>query len=150
MPRYAAPFTKTGSDSVLQIVEVLSSGTVQRTKWFNFGVKNTGTETADTTFSYIVRRVTASATGTSLTPSPFDSQDAACRATSEHLITADHASFSSGAELFRRPVNNRATYDWYASEGRELVGPATSASGLSLGVASASTSTFAGTVAFEE
>lgn len=150
MPRYAAPFTKTGADSVLQIVEVLSSATVQRTKWFQFGIKNTGTESADVTFSYVVRRVTGSATGTSLTPNPMDPSDAACRGTAEHLITADAGSFAAGTELFRRPINNRATYDWYASEGRELVGAATASNGLSLGVASASTSTFAGTVCFEE
>lgn len=149
MPRYAATFTKTGSDSVQQLVEVLSTATVQRQKWYAFVVACTATP-ADALFSYLVKRVTASATGTSLTPSPLDLQDAACRSTSEHLITADHASFSSGAELFRAPVNHRATYQWMASEGRELVGPATSASGLSLGVGAVSTSTFAGTVNFEE
>lgn len=150
MPRYGAAFTKTGSDSVLQIVEVLSSATTQRTKWYHVVVKNTGTESADTTFSYVVRRVTGSATGTSLTPSPLDPSDAACRGTAEHLITADAGSFSAGTELARWPVNNRATWQWMASDGAELTGAATSANGLSLGVASASTSTFAGTVNFAE
>lgn len=149
MPRYSATFTKTGSDSVLQLVEILSSATVQRTKWESFVLGCTAAP-ADALFSYIVRRVTASATGTALTPSPKDSQDAACRGTSKHLITADHASFSSGAELFRSPCHHRASYTWMASDGRELVGPATSASGLSLGVGAASTSTFAGTVEFAE
>ena len=56
MPRYAAPFTKTGSDSVLQIVELLSSATVQRIKVYHVVVKNTGTESADVVFSYVVHR----------------------------------------------------------------------------------------------
>jgi hypothetical protein len=150
MPRYAAPYTKTGADSVLQIVEVLSSATVQRTKWYHVVVKNTGTESADTTFSYVVRRVTGSATGTSLTPNPIDPTDAACRGTSKHLITADAASFSGGTELARWPVNNRATWQWMASDGMELTGAATSSNGLSLGVSSASTSTFAGSILFAE
>ena len=32
----------------------------------------------------------------------------------KHLITADHASFGSGTELFRAPLNQRATYQWMA------------------------------------
>jgi hypothetical protein len=149
MPRYAAPFTKTGSDSVLQIVEVLSSATVQRTKWYSFVVGCTATP-ADALFNYVVRRVTGSATGTSLTPNPLDPSDAACRGTAEHLITADAASFSAGTEVFRAPCNHRAAYTYYASDGSELVGAATSANGLSLGVGAASTSTFGGTVFFQE
>lgn len=149
MPRYAAPFTKTGSDSVQQVVEILSSATVQRQRWYAFMVANTANP-ADAVFSYIVRRVTASATGTALTPSPLDPNDAACRSTSEHLITADHASFGSGAEVFRSPVNQRATLQWQAADGQELVGAATSASGLSLGLGAVSTSTFGGTVWFQE
>ena len=149
MPRYAAPFTKTGSDNVAQLVEILSSATVQRQKWYALIVSCTATP-ADALFSYVVRRVTASATGTSLTPNPIDLQDAACRSTAEHLITADHASFASGAELYRAPVNHRATYTLMLSDGMELVGPATSSAGLSLGLGATSTSTFAGTVYFQE
>jgi hypothetical protein len=149
MPRYAVPFTKTGADSVLQIAEVLSSATVQRTKWFAFVIACTATP-ADALFNYVVRRVTGSATGTAVTPNPLDTQDAAARSTAEHLITADAASFAGGAELFRAPTNHRATFQWMASEGRELVGPATSANGLSLGVGAASTSTFGGSIYYEE
>ncbi len=149
MPRYAAPFTKTGADSVQQIVEVLSSATVQRTKWWMFVIGNTATP-ADAVFSYVVRRVTGSATGTALTPNPLDPSDAACRGTAEHLITADAASFSTGTELFRAPVNHRATYQWVAADGMELTGAATSANGLSLGLSAVSTSTFGGTVYFAE
>jgi hypothetical protein len=122
---------------------------VQRTKWYQFIWGCTATP-ADAVFRPVVRRVTASATGTSLTPSPLDLQDAACRATAEHLITADHASFASGAEVFRAPVNHRATYQWTCVDGQELVGPATSAAGLSLGLAASSTSTFEGSVYFVE
>lgn len=150
MPRYAAPFTKTGSDSVRQVVEVLSSATVQRIRCYSFVIACTTTP-ADATFTYTMRRVTASATGTSLTPNPLDPNDAACRGTSEHLITADHSSFnSSPVELFSAPVNHRAAYTFYASDGQELVGAATSGNGLSLGMAAVSTSTFAGTVFFIE
>ena len=146
-----APFTKTGADSVRQLVEVLSSGTVQRVRITSFIVKNNGTETADVTFGYSLRRVTASATGTSLTPNPVSPSDAACRATCEHLITADHSSFnSSPIELWSAPVNNRATYQMFVPDDQAFEGAAVSANGLSLGLGAVSTSTFAGTIGFIE
>lgn len=149
MPRYAAPFTKTNSDSVLQLMEVLSSATVQRTRWDMF-IVGCAESPADVLFKPIVRRVTGSATGTALTPNPTDLQDAACRASAKHIITADAASFSSGAEVFRCPLNQRATYQWMCGSDQELVGPATSSNGLSLGLAAATTSKFEGTVYFKE
>lgn len=150
MPRYAAPFTKTNSDSVLQILEILSQATVQRCRLDHLIVKNKGTEAADAVFDYVVRRVTGSATGTALTPNPVDPNDAACRSAAKHIITADAASFSGGAELLRVPLNNRATFQWMASDGQELVGAAVNTNGLSVGVAAATTSTFAGTAFFKE
>ena len=151
MPRYVAPFTKTGADSVRQVVEVLSSATVQRVRCNSFLIKNTGTETADTVFSYTLRRVTASATGTALTPNPLSPSDKACTSTSEHLITADHSSFNtSPVELWSAPCNNRATYQIFVPDEQAFEGAATSANGLSLGVAAASTSTFAGSLGFIE
>jgi hypothetical protein len=151
MPRYSAPFTKTGADSVRQLVEILSSATVQRVRVTAFVVKNNGTETADVVFGYSLRRVTGSATGTALTPNPVSPQDAACRATAEHLITADHSSFNTApVELWSSPVNNRATYQMFVPDDQAFEGAAISANGLSLGLAAVSTSTFAGTIGFLE
>lgn len=151
MPRYACIFTKTGSDSVRQIVEVLSGATTQRVRCNSFVVKNTGTESADVVFKYSLRRVTGSATGTSVTPNPVSPSDAACRSSAEHLITADHSSFnSSPVELWRSPTNNRATYQMIWPDDQSPEGAATNANGLSLGLADASTSTFEGTLGFIE
>jgi hypothetical protein len=152
MPRYNVGWTKTGADSVRQLVEVLSSATVQRMKVFHLVVGNTGTESADVKFNYSMRRVTGSATGTAVTGNPLDPNDAAHRSAAKHLITADAASFNTGPIEIGGPwpVNNRATWQWMASDGRELVGAAVSANGVSLGLAAVSTSTFAGSVAFEE
>lgn len=149
MAAYAVGFTKTGADSVQQVVEVLSSATVRRIKWFSFGIACTAASN-DGVHSYIVRRVTASATGTAVTPRPLDPADAAALSTSEHLITADHGSFATGEELYREPLNGRASWQWNANPGRELVTPATSASGASLGLGAASTSTYGGNVMIEE
>lgn len=149
MPSYAVGFQKTGSNSVQQLVEVLSSATVRRTRWFEISWSNTATP-VDLRYSYIVHRVTGSATGSAVIPAPYDVADGASLCTAEHLITADAASFSAGAELLRFPLHANASFRWVANPGRELVGPATSANGLSFGVSAASTSTFAGTVGFEE
>lgn len=151
MPRYNTIFTKTGADSVRQLVEVLSSATVQRVRCTAFLVKNTGTETADTVFAYSLRRVTGSATGTAVTPTPASPQDAAARSTAEHLITADHSSFdTTPIELWRAPVNNRATYQMIWPDDQAPEGAATSSNGISLGMSAVSTSTFAGTISHLE
>ena len=132
-------------------MEVLSSATVQRVRVTAFVIKNNGTETADVTFGYSLRRVTGTATGTSLTPNPNSPQDAACRSTSKHLITADASSFNTTpVELWSSPVNNRATYQMFVPDDQAFEGAATSANGLSLGLGAVSTSTFAGTVGFIE
>ena len=150
MARYAAAWTKTGADSVLQLVEVLADATTpRRSKWYDFGFGCTATSN-DGVHQYIVRRVTGSATGTSLTNRPLDPADAAALCDTEHLITADAGSFSTGEELYREPLNGRASWRWACSPGGELVGPATASNGLSLGLSAASTSTYSGIIHFEE
>lgn len=149
MPRYQATFTKTGSDSVRQLMELLSGATVQRIKVYAFTIGCV--VSADNNFSYVVRRVTGSATGTALTPGKNDPNDAAARSSAKHLITADHASFNSSPdEVYRAPMNQRATFQWMSSEGRELVSAAVNANGISLGLSAVSTSQFEGTVSLEE
>lgn len=149
MPRYAAPFSKTGADNVRQLVEILSTTTTQRQKWYAFIVG--AAAAADNVLAYVVRRVTGSATGTALTPRPLDKGDAACRSTAEHAITVDHSSFNtSPVELWRSAINQRAATQWMASEGREMVGEAIDANGLSLGLHAQSTVAYDGTINFEE
>ena len=150
MAAYGFGFTKTGADSVLQVVELLCDATtVRRNKWFSFGIGCTAASN-DGVHQYVVRRVTGSATGTAVTPNPLDLADAVALMDAKHLITADAASFSGGAELYREPLNGRASWQWNANPGRELVGPATASNGLSLGLSAASTSTYSGNIQAEE
>jgi hypothetical protein len=149
MASYGVTFTKTGSDNMAQLVEVLSSATVRRIKWFEISWANTATP-ADNLYSYVVRRVTATATGSAVTPAPYDFDDAAALSTAKHLITSDAATFASGAELYREPLNARASFRWVANPGREFVSPKTSGAGLGFGLGAVSTSTFAGSVGIEE
>lgn len=150
MPRYTAAFTKTGADNVQQIVEATSGATVQRVKVTSFVIKDTGTETSDITQPFSLRRVTGSATGTTLTASKPPG-DAASRSTVKHLITADHSSFNTAPdEVWRAPANNRASYQIFLPDDQAFEGAAVNANGLSLGLGAASTRTFAGTLGFFE
>lgn len=151
MPNYAVGFNKIGADSVLQIVELIAAPTtgIRRSKLYSFGIGCTAASN-DGVHTYIIRRVTGSATGTAVTAQPLDLADAVAFCLSEHLITADAASFSSGAELYREPLNGRASWQFNANPGKEYVSPATASNGVSLGVSAASTSTYGGNLQFEE
>jgi hypothetical protein len=150
MAAYGITFTKTGSDSVLQLVEALAGATAHRIKWFEISWANTATP-ADNVYSYVVRRVTSTATGTSLTPVSYDPADAPTPlTTAKHLITADASTFAAGAEVWREPLNARASFRWVANPGREFVSPATTTNGFGFGTGAASTSTFGGSVGIEE
>lgn len=150
MAAYAVPFTKTGADSVLCVAELLTPASLfRRGKVFSFGVACTAASN-DGVHQYVVRRITNSGTGTAATISPLDPADAACTMVAEHLITVDPASFGAGIELYREPLNGRASWQWNANPGRELVCAASATVGFGFGLSAASTSTYAGHVHFEE
>jgi len=151
MPGYMVPFTKTGADSVLEVVELYAAPTtgIRRTKWFSFGIACTAASN-DGVHQYVVRRITNTGTGTVTTPAPLDIADAISFAISKHLITVDAASFAAGVELYREPLNGRASWQWNANPGREIVTPSTATNGCGLGLSAASTSTYAGNIGFEE
>lgn len=152
MPKYVVAFTKLGSDNVRQLVEALADATTPgRLKLHDAFVANVAAVPLDTAQRFVIRRVTGSATGTSLTPRPVDPADRAALFDAEHLITADHSSFNTTpTEVMRRPVNGRASLRWTAAPGCEIVTPATASEGLSLGLSDQSTSLFEGELVIEE
>jgi hypothetical protein len=151
MANYGTAFNKTGADNVLQVVELIAAAAtgIRRSKIFSFGIGCTAASN-DGVHQYTIHRVTGTATGTAVTPQPLDGADAVSFATSKHLITADAASFAAGAELYREPLNGRASWQFNANPGKEFVGPATASNGLSLGLSAASTATYAGNLQHEE
>jgi len=150
MAAYATSFNKTGADSVLCVVELLADATTpRRQKVFSFGIGCTAASN-DGVHQYSVRRITNSGTGTSVTPNPLDPADAACLADAEHLITVDPASYGAGIELYREPLNGRASWQWNANPGREFVSPNTASAGFGIGLSAASTSTYSGNLQHEE
>lgn len=150
MANYRVNFTKTGADSVACVLEMLADATTpRRSKVSDITIGCTATP-ADALFQYVARRITNSGTGTTVTPNPTDPADAAALFDAEHLITVDPASFAAGAELYRVPLNHRATFRWIANPGEELVWPATATNGIGLGLSAVSTSTFSGSVNVSE
>ena len=151
MANYGTAWNKTGADSVLQLVELIAAAAtgIRRSKIFSFGIGCTAASN-DGVHQYTVHRVTGTATGTAVTPQPLDPADAIAFCTAKHLVTVDAASFAAGAEVYREPLNGRASWQWNANPGKEIVSPATASNGVSLGVSAASTSTYSGNVQHEE
>jgi len=151
MANYGTGFKKTGADSILQIAELLAAAAtgIRRNKIFSFGIGCTAASN-DGVHQFVIRRVTGTATGTAVTPAPTDPGDAVAFATAKQLITADAASFAAGAEVYREPMNGRASWQFNANPGKEFVSPATASNGFGIGVDAANTATYAGNIQHEE
>jgi|SRR5262249_44421595 len=83
---------------------------------------------ADNALVYKADRQTSVGTGTSATPSPIDTSDAAALITATVNHTAEPTGI--GNILIEVPVNQRASYRWVAAPGGELVVPATNTTGI--------------------
>ena len=86
---------------------------------------------ADNAGTFLVRRhSTAPAGGTAGTPAPNDPANPA--AVSVYMYGASIGAPTLGTSLLQFAINQRATFRWVASPGKELIIPATAAAGLSL------------------
>ena len=90
---------------------------------------------ADQTTDFRVKRFTADGTGTAWTPTALDPISPTARATSKVNYSAE-PTYTASAEIWQQSIYQRAPYRWVAMDGRELVAPATAASGLGLKSAS--------------
>ncbi len=108
------------------------------------------TASDDGVSEYVVRRITNTGTNSTVTPAPLDPADAVTEFDAHDTVTTDAASFAAGTLLDRIPLNNRATWQWVAGQGQELVYPATASNGLSIGLTAASTKTYSGAAIVDE
>jgi hypothetical protein len=103
---------------------------------FSIGTSSTP---ADHALNWILQRFTAAGTaGSAVTPA---AQDSAAPAS---LITAGQAhsvepTYTAAKELYQQGVNQRASFAQYRRPGRELIIPATSANGIGMAAADATT-----------
>lgn len=104
---------------------------------------------ADNAFLWTVQRCTALGTSTGVTPNALDPADAATEADAGENHTID-ATQTAGAIPLAIPLNQRATFRWVASPGKEVVYPATASNGLAVNTPTSSAVAVTATVHWEE
>ena len=80
----------------------------------------------------LVGRYTAAGTATAVTPvalDPANTMASAASAGSNHTV---EPTYTAGATLLDIPMHQKATFQWYAAPGFELVCPATAANGIGI------------------
>lgn len=84
---------------------------------------------AENAFHLRVRRFTAAGTSTAVTPQPLDPADVATELDAGENHSAE-PTYTANTEMLSKPFNQRATVQWYAPAGGEIVVPATASNGL--------------------
>jgi hypothetical protein len=129
MPRsYAVTGTDTNTAGTTQM-GVTSAASI-RPQVFYLAISSVATP-ADNAGEYFIQRYTAPGTSTAVTPQALDPGDPAATATAGVNHTAE-PTYTAGAILLRIATNQRATYQWYASPGGNLIMPAIAGNGLGL------------------
>jgi hypothetical protein len=142
MPNYSV-FGGKSTDNVQAIIQARSdASTVGRGYVYDYVVGNNATP-ADNVYDHILARSSTAGTKTDITPSPLDPANPASIFDASGLYTVDP---TLGVNLYRFPLNARATFRWVAAPGSELIWPATASNGITGGLLSASTSTFSATM----
>lgn len=94
---------------------------------------------ADQAAQYALTRFTAVGTaGSNPTPLPLDPSNVASIATAGITHSAE-PTYTASSDLLTVGLNQRATFRWVASPGRELVCPATAANGIGARLVAATT-----------
>ena len=104
----------------------------------------------DSQIVHIVQRATTVATGAARTPNSLDPADTqASTIQAFDTVTAD-PTLTAGAFLLEKALNERATFNWVAREGYELVIPATANNGFMIGLSAVTTRKYGYDCLFEE
>lgn len=107
---------------------------------------------ADQAATFVFGRTTAVGTeGSGFTPNNLDPAGPAGQYDSGLGVFGSEPTYTANKALFVFPVNQRATYQWYANPGFEFVLPATQNAGAGLKTTgSSSTQAHGATILFEE
>jgi len=148
MAGYMVQLNRTASTSASLGVVGADATRPRRGKWFDciFGSE---ASPADNAFLYIVQRFTAAGTTSAVTPTPLDPADAVTESDAGENATIE-PTYTANLVLLAIPLNQRATFRWVASPGKELVYPATASNGLGVQTTTASAVAISATVMYEE
>lgn len=127
----------------------LTSATTVRPHIFHVLFGSTATP-ADNALQWLLQRYTAAGTATAVTPFPLDPANPAALSSAGENHTVE-PTYTADAILLNLPLNQRASFPWFAREGRELVLPATAANGVGVQPVHASfTGSVESTIHYEE
>lgn len=99
---------------------------------------------ADNAAEYVLQRYTAAGTATAVTPQKLDPGSAAATCTAGEAHSAE-PTYTADAILLAFMLNQKATFQWYASPGRELISALAANNGIGLQVITASATANVGT-----
>lgn len=148
MAKYAVEMNRTASTS-LSVGSIIADATRPRRGKVYDIIFGSEASPADNAFQYVVQRITAGGTSTSVTPEPLDPGDAATESDAGENHTID-ATYTSGKVGLSISLNQRATFRWVAAPGGELVYPATASNGWGVKTPTASTVAVTATVHYDE
>ena len=135
--RYFASGEQTLVATADSAISLVSNTSVQRNWVYEINLANNGTP-ADLVSIYLIGKVTAGGSGTSVVGSLLDEADQAAQAlvlsnlTSEPTYQNTIVALSTPAvgDLLRIGLNHRGTYRWVAPPGGEFVTPAVAGDGI--------------------
>lgn len=148
MAAYAVEMNRTASTTASVGSVVADATRPRRGKIYDLIFGSEGTP-ADNAFQWVVQRVSAAGTSTSVTPQPLDPADAATEADAGENHTIE-PTYTANAVLLSISINQRATFRWVASPGGELVYPATASNGFGVKTPTSSAVAITATVHFIE
>ncbi len=106
-------------------------------------------DAADNEFRWVMQRCTTAGTRTGKTPKPLDMADAACAMTAGQNHSAE-PTYTADEIPLDTPLNQRATYQWMAPPGGEIVIPATANAGVGFATPTMTALAITAAIHFEE
>lgn len=114
--------------TLVSLTAATGATTLRRVMIYDIMFGTDGTP-ADNVMTWKVDRQTSVGTGTTLTPSPLDTQDAAALIVATGNVTIEPI-VTAATLLLELGMNQRASYRWVCAPGGELVVPAVNVAGI--------------------
>ena len=129
----------------------VNAGTTARRQKIYYIESGSDDTPGDKAAEYVLQRYVSPGTSTAITPTPLDQADAAALAASGEAHTVEPI-YTANLILLAWMQNQRATYQWFAPPGGELVTPATAQAGAGVQTITVVASAFAAGICvhFEE
>lgn len=150
MAKYVQKMTKATSSTSVGMFSLEGAATLPRRFRLYDLIVGSEAAAADNALLFTVERITATGTGTAVTPKALDPADQACLAVAKDNLSGQ-PTVTATSVLLDIPLNQRAVFRWVAAPGSELIAPATTANGFIVNTPTATnTPAVSGTMFFDE